>query len=146
MDLSLDRRTLFRLYYLSLIVVVVAGLAVHFMDTGHEAAEAPLVQGEEAVHEEAHEEAHGEAAHEAGHEGFWWLHIPLFAAVFAFIGGVVLLALAKLGIFPLLKREEDYYERHSIKKPPEQVIKKPEEKPQGHEHPKKKDKGKGGAH
>ena len=125
------------LYYLSLIIVLVAGLAVHFMDAGHEASEAaevPLAHGEE------------EAAHEAEHEGFWWLHIPLFAAAFAFAGGVVLLALAKLGVFPLIKREEDYYEQHSIKKPAEQGSKKPEEKPQGQEHPKKKGRGKGGEH
>ena len=141
MALSLDRRTLFMLYYLSLIVVVVAGLAVHFTEAGHEASEAaevPLAHGEEAVHEEAEE------------EGFWWLHIPLFAAVFAFIGGVVLLALAKLGVFPLIKREEEYYEQHSIKKPVEKGSKKPEVKPEvkaeGQEHPKKKGKVKGGEH
>jgi hypothetical protein len=123
MALSLDRRTLFKLYYLCLIVVVVAGLAVHFMEAGHEAPEAvegPLAHGEEALHEEAQEEASHEAEHEAEEEGFWWLDIPLFAAGFAFLGGVVLLALAKLGIFPLIKREEDYYDQHSIKKREEQ--------------------------
>jgi hypothetical protein len=123
MALSLDRRTLFKLYYLCLIVVVVAGLAVHFMEAGHEApeaAEAPLAHGEEAVHGEAQEEAAHEAEHEAEEEGFWWLHIPLFAAGFAFLGGVVLLAFAKLGVFPLIKREEDYYDQHNIKKREEQ--------------------------
>jgi hypothetical protein len=110
MALSLDRRTLFKLYYLCLIVVVVAGLAVHFMEAGHEApeaAEVPLAHGEEAVHKEVQEEAQ---------QGFWWLDIPLFTAGFAFLGGVVLLALSKLGVFPLIKREEDYYDQHSIKK------------------------------
>jgi hypothetical protein len=119
MAFSLDRRTLFKLYYLCLIVVIVAGLAVHFMEAGHEApeaAEAPLAHGEEAVHGEAQEEAAHEVEHEAEEEGFWWLHIPLFAAGFAFLGGVVLLALAKLGVFPLIKREEDYYDQHNIKK------------------------------
>ncbi|RZN40583.1 MAG: hypothetical protein EFT35_02755 [Methanophagales archaeon ANME-1-THS] len=97
--MELDSRTWFKLYYICLAVIVIAGLAVHFMEAPemHEGAEAP--------------EAHGEAAHEA-EEGFWWLHIPLFAAFFAFIGGLLLLALAKLGIFPLIKRGEDYYEKH----------------------------------
>lgn len=95
--LKLDSRTLFKLYYLCLVVIVLAGLAVHFMEAPEPHEGAP--------------EAHGEGAHEA-EEGFWWLHIPLFAAFFAFVGGLVLLAFSKLGIFPLIKREEDYYEKH----------------------------------
>jgi hypothetical protein len=120
MGLSIDSHTLFKLYYVCLIVVVIAGLAVHFMEAPE--AEQPAVQNGaagEIAHEatpEAEHAAEPEAEHEAEEEGFWWLHIPLFAAGFAFAGGVVLLALAKLGIFPLIKREEDYYDRHSIKK------------------------------
>ena len=123
--MKIERSTLFKLYYLCLIVVVIAGLAVHFMEAAHEAPEVPEVNHEGTVAPGAHEEeeAPGEAAHEAegaheaeAEEGFWWLHIPLFAAFFAFAGGVVLLALSKLGVYPLLKREETYYEEHSFEK------------------------------
>ena len=105
--MKIDGSMLFKLYYLCLIVVVIAGLAVHFMAApeAHEGAVPP--------------EDHEEVAHEA-EEGFWWLHIPLFAAFFAFIAGVVLLALSKLGVYPLIKREETYYEEHSFKKGGEQ--------------------------
>jgi hypothetical protein len=102
---TIDRKTLMKLYYLALVAVVIAGLAVHFMGA---APEAPEMHGEEAAHEAAQE------------EGFWWLEIPLFAAGFAFVGGVILLALSKLGVYPLIKVSEDYYERHSIKKREEQ--------------------------
>jgi hypothetical protein len=120
--MKIDRSTLFKLYYLCLIVVVIAGLAVHFM----EASEAPEVH-EGAVAPEVHEgethetpEGHEGETPEAEEEGFWWLHIPLFAAFFAFLAGVVLLALSKLGVYPVLKREETYYEEHSFKKGGEQ--------------------------
>jgi len=93
-----------KLYYLALVAVVIAGLAVHFMGAAPEATEAPEMHGEEAAQE----------------EGFWWLEIPLFAAGFAFVGGVILLALSKLGVYPLIKVSEDYYARHSIKKREEQ--------------------------
>jgi hypothetical protein len=46
------------------------------------------------------------------HHEFWWLGIPLFTAVFAIIGGLLLLAFSKLAVYPLIKREEDYYEKH----------------------------------
>jgi membrane protein YqaA with SNARE-associated domain len=105
---AIDSKTLMKLYYLALVAVVIAGLAVHFMGAAPEAAEVPEMHGEEAAHEVAQE------------EGFWWLEIPLFAAGFAFIGGVILLALSKLGVYPLIKVSEDYYERHSIKKREEQ--------------------------
>jgi predicted cobalt transporter CbtA len=125
--MEIDRSMLFKLYYLCLIVVVIAGLAVHFMEAP-EAPEVPEVHegaGAPEVHEEETHEAPGvpeEGAHEAegAEEGFWWLHIPLFAAFFAFLGGVVLLALSKLGVYPLIKREETYYEEHSFKKGGEQ--------------------------
>jgi hypothetical protein len=126
--MKIDRSTLFKLYYLCLIVVVIAGLAVHFMEASeapevpevHEGAVAPDEVHEEETHEAP--EGHEEEAHEAEGEeaGFWWLHIPLFAAFFAFLAGVVLLALSKLGVYPVLKREEDYYEQHSFKKGGEQ--------------------------
>ena len=106
---AIDRKTLMKLYYLALVAVVIAGLAVHFMGAAPEAAEAPEMHGEEAAHEETEQE-----------EGFWWLEIPLFAAGFAFVGGVVLLALSKLGVYPLIKVSEDYYKRHSIKEREEQ--------------------------
>ena len=104
---AIDRKTLTKLYYLALVAVVIAGLAVHFMGAAPEAAEAPDMHGEEP-------------AHEADEEGFWWLEIPLFAALFAFIAGVILLALSKLGVYPLIKVSEDYYKRHSIKEREEQ--------------------------
>ena len=125
--MRIDKSTLLKLYYLCLIVIVIAGLAVHFM----EASEAPEVHGGE-VAPEAHGEAAEEAATHNGHEEageeaeeaevghFWWLDIPLFAAGFAFVSGVILLALSKLGVYPLLKRDEDYYEQHSFKKEGEQ--------------------------
>lgn len=101
----IERSTLFKLYYLCLVVIVIAGLAVNFMGA--------------AEHEEAAaHNGHGEAGEELGH--FWWLDIPLFAAGFAFVGGVVLLALSKLGAYPLLKREEDYYEQHSFEEAEEE--------------------------
>ena len=120
--MKIDRSTLFKLYYLCLIVVVIAGVAVHFMEApeapeAHEGAVAPGDHDEEA-HEAP--ETHEEVTHEAEEEGFWWLQIPLFAAIFAFVGGVVLLALSKLGVYPLIKRKEDYYEEHSFKKGGEQ--------------------------
>lgn len=100
--MELDSRTLFKLYYICLAVIVIAGLAVHFM----EAPETPEIH-EGAVAPEGQEEVAPEAE-----EGFWWLDIPLFAAFFAFVGGLVLLAFSKLGVFPLIKRGEDYYEAH----------------------------------
>ncbi len=106
--MGIDRSMLIKLYYLCLIVVVIAGLAVHFM---------PAPEAHEGA--VPHEEGHEEVAHEA-EEGFWWLDIPLFAAGFAFVSGVILLALSKLGVYPLLKRDEDYYEEHSFKKGGEQ--------------------------
>ncbi|HDS45287.1 MAG TPA: hypothetical protein ENN68_04215 [Methanomicrobia archaeon] len=105
---AIDRKTLMKLYYLALVAVVIAGLAVHFMEAAPEAADVPDMHDEEAAHAEEQE------------EGFWWLHIPLFAAGFAFVAGVILLALSKLGVYPLIKVSEDYYERHSIKKREEQ--------------------------
>jgi hypothetical protein len=103
----IDRKTLMKLYYLALVAVVIAGLAVYFMGAAPEATEAPEYLGEGL-------------AHGAEEEGFWWLGIPLFAAAFAFVAGVLLLALSKLGVYPLIKVSEDYYKRHSIKKREEQ--------------------------
>ncbi|MBN1454743.1 MAG: hypothetical protein JW945_00605 [Methanomicrobia archaeon] len=109
---AIDSKTLLKLYYLALVAVVIAGLAVHFMGTAPEAGEVPDLHGEEAAPETEQE------------EGFWWLEIPLFAAGFAFVGGIILLALSKLGVYPLIKVSEDYYERHNIKKREEQEQKK----------------------
>jgi hypothetical protein len=78
---KLETYTWFRLYYVCLGVIVIAGLLVHFLEHGEEPE-------------------------------FWWLGIPLFTAFFAFLGGLVLLAFSKLGVFPVIKRGEDYYEKH----------------------------------
>jgi hypothetical protein len=113
---------LIKLYYLCLIVVVVAGLAVHFMEAAEPEGAAVANGHGEVVEEAATHNGHGEAAEEGGEEvgHFWWLDIPLFAAGFAFVSGVILLALSKLGVYPLLKREEDYYEQHSFEKAEEE--------------------------
>jgi hypothetical protein len=120
--MGIDRSMLIKLYYLCLIVVVVAGLAVHFMEAAEPEGAAVANGHGEVVEEAATHNGHGEAAEEGGEEvgHFWWLDIPLFAAGFAFVSGVILLALSKLGVYPLLKREEDYYEQHSFEKAEEE--------------------------
>lgn len=120
--MGIDRSMLIKLYYLCLIVVVVAGLAVHFMEAAEPEGAAVANGHGEVVEEAATHNGHGEAAEEGGEEvgHFWWLDIPLFAAGFAFVSGVILLALSKLGVYPVLKREEDYYEQHSFEKAEEE--------------------------
>ncbi|MBN1762476.1 MAG: hypothetical protein JW878_05300 [Methanomicrobia archaeon] len=121
--MKIERSTLLKLYYVCLIVIVIAGLAVHFMEAA-EPEGAAVANGHGEVVEEAatHNGGHGEAAEEGGEEvgHFWWLDIPLFAAGFAFVSGVILLAFSKLGVYPLLKRDEDYYEQHSFGKAEEE--------------------------
>jgi hypothetical protein len=120
--MGIDRSMLIKLYYLCLIVIVVAGLAVHFMEAAEPEGAAVANGHGEVVEEAAVANGHGEAAEEGGEEvgHFWWLDIPLFAAGLAFVSGVILLALSKLGVYPLLKRDEDYYEQHSFEKAEEE--------------------------
>lgn len=48
-------------------------------------------------------------SHEHGH-GPAWMGYPGFFFVFGILGAVLLAGFAKLIVFPLLKRGEDYYE------------------------------------
>lgn len=44
------------------------------------------------------------------HPHFWWQKIPVFDAVFAFLGSIVLILLAKKIGLRWLIRSEDYYD------------------------------------
>lgn len=47
---------------------------------------------------------------EAGHSGFWWNSIPLFYAVYGFVGCASIVVVAKFFGEILLQKRDDYYD------------------------------------
>jgi H+/Cl- antiporter ClcA len=46
------------------------------------------------------------------HPHFWWEEIPVFSAIYGFIGCVVIIIASKALGHHWLQKEEDYYEKH----------------------------------
>jgi hypothetical protein len=46
------------------------------------------------------------------HPHFWWEEIPVFSAVYGFVGCVVIIIASKALGHQWLQKEEDYYEKH----------------------------------
>ncbi len=46
------------------------------------------------------------------HPHFWWEEIPVFSAIYGFIGCIVIIIASKALGHYLLQKEEDYYEKH----------------------------------
>jgi len=46
------------------------------------------------------------------HVHFWWEEIPVFSAVYGFVGCVIIIVASKALGHHWLQKEEDYYEKH----------------------------------
>ena len=46
------------------------------------------------------------------HHYFWWEEIPVFSAIYGFVGCVVIIVASKALGHHWLQKEEDYYEKH----------------------------------
>jgi hypothetical protein len=46
------------------------------------------------------------------HVHFWWEEIPVFSAIYGFIGCIIIIIASKALGHHWLQREEDYYEKH----------------------------------
>jgi drug/metabolite transporter (DMT)-like permease len=46
------------------------------------------------------------------HPHFWWEEIPVFSAIYGFVGCVVIIVASKALGHHWLQKEEDYYEKH----------------------------------
>ncbi|MGB2727075.1 MAG: hypothetical protein WBD09_01185 [Halobacteriota archaeon] len=46
------------------------------------------------------------------HPHFWWEKIPVFSAIYGFIGCIVIIVASKALGHYWLQKEEDYYEKH----------------------------------
>ena len=46
------------------------------------------------------------------HAYFWWEEIPVFSAVYGFVGCVIIIIASKALGHHWLQKEEDYYEKH----------------------------------
>jgi len=79
-EMKITMRGLFVLLYISIFVVIMAGILAQLF-----------------LHLHPH---------------FWWEKIPVFSAVYGFIGCVIIIVVSKAIGHQWLQKEEDYYEKH----------------------------------
>ncbi len=51
-------------------------------------------------------------SHEQAHAAFVWQEIPVFSAIYGFIGCILIIVVSKALGHHWLQKEEDYYEKH----------------------------------
>ena len=78
----IEQNHLFGILYVCLAVSVLAGVLVHL------------------------------SFHEQAHSAFVWQKIPVFSAIYGFIGCILIIVVSKALGHHWLQKEEDYYEKH----------------------------------